>query len=291
MNLQSTSDMLAPENIPRSVHIRVCVVFIASVAALAAVDFSLRDADFWNGFREAGEFRKPKYSETISPRDLFRTQANTWSNLAYAVVGYYAIAFAWHDSKSQPSRPNYLLSTPAISLLFGTACCFLAFGSGLFHASLTRWGQQLDVTAMYSPLLALIACNVGRRLPRVRSATTWPALWMVVLVCTTIFYVYKWSMSSTIVLTALILTVAAFVFADMFRPMSKSGVVFLITSIVALVLAVTCRELDINGRFSTPNSVFQGHAVWHLLTALSLAAIYGYYRVQLPADITLPNSG
>ena len=83
-------------------------------------------------------------------------------------------------------------------------------------------------------------------------------------------------MSSTIVLTALILTVAAFVFADMFRPMSKSGVVFLITSIVALVLAVTCRELDINGRFSTPNSVFQGHAVWHLLTALSLAAIYGY---------------
>jgi hypothetical protein len=36
--------------------------------------------------------------------------------------------------------------------------------------------------------------------------------------------------------------------------------------------------MDVVGKFSGPDTWLQGHAMWHLLTALSLATIYLYYR-------------
>jgi len=49
-------------------------------------------------------------------------------------------------------------------------------------------------------------------------------------------------------------------------------------SLAALVAARICWVMDVKGTFSGPDTWLQGHAVWHLLTALSLATIYLYYR-------------
>jgi hypothetical protein len=38
--------------------------------------------------------------------------------------------------------------------------------------------------------------------------------------------------------------------------------------------------MDVRGSFSGPDTWLQGHALWHLLTALSLATIYLYYRTE-----------
>jgi len=114
--------------------------------------FSVRcqGQDVWRSWPESSELRKPSYTEAIHAADLFRTQANTWSNLAYVLVGFYCIALGMHDRPhASTTRRNYVLDTPAMSILMGVACCYLGIGSGLFHASLTRWGQQLDVGAMY----------------------------------------------------------------------------------------------------------------------------------------------
>ena len=81
-----------------------------------------------------------------------------------------------------------------MSILFGVTCCYLGFGSGLFHASLTGWGQQLDVAAMYSPLTVFIAINVGRWISclktegREGSFPTWPILVGLVLVASFLLY-------------------------------------------------------------------------------------------------------
>ena len=81
-------------------------------------------------------------------------------------MGFYAFALGCRDLQGKPPvEGGYLIKTPAMSILFGATCCYLGFGSGLFHASLTRWGQQLDVAAMYSPLVVFIAINLGRWIP------------------------------------------------------------------------------------------------------------------------------
>ena len=227
-------------------------------------------------------------SERIHVDDVFRTHANTWSNLAYVIVGLYALALGVSDQRSRPARAGgYVIQTPAMSLLFGAACCYLGFGSGLYHASLTSWGQQLDVAAMYVPLLACLAMHLGRWACAARgqwefpAAPIWPVLTGLVVVTSYLLYRYKWSMSASVVLTTLILLVGLLGLLDVFFARHRMRFRWLGWSSVALFAAITCRQLDVAGKFSGPDAWFQGHAIWHVLTALSLACLYAYYRCEV----------
>ena len=243
--------------------------------------------DVWNGWTESVELRHPQYAERVYPDKVFRTRSDTWSNLAYVIVGFYALALCWHDLRRQaPAHAGYVVRTPAMSLLFGITCCCLGFGSGLFHASLARLGQQLDVAAMYSPLVVFIAINVGRWFPRLNAGDgragvpTWPSLGGLALVTCFLLYEYKWSMRSSVVLPTLILIIAAFAVLDRFQRRWRLSVPLLTFSLGALAAARVCWVMDVKGTFSGPDTWFQGHAVWHLLTALSLATLYLYYRTE-----------
>ncbi len=261
---------------------------LAVVLLLLGASHAYDGRNVWRDWTEAKELRRPAYAERIYPDDLLRTRANSWSNLIYVLVGFYAIALGCHDLRRKHSAEDgYLIHTPPMSILFGVTCCYLGFGSGLFHASLTRWGQQLDVAAMYAPLLAGIAINLGRWIPVVKTPgrpegfPTWPILTGLVLIASFLLYQYKWSMSSGVVLPTLILTVAAFALLDRFRPRNKLVLRWLGVSTLVLVAARICWQLDVAGKFSGPDAWLQGHAIWHLLTGLSLACMYLYYRSEV----------
>ena len=278
--------VLALEPFPARIHAWVWGVFGAIVVVLLVVQAALQGHDVWGGWREGGELRRPVYAEAVHVDAVFRTRANTWSNMFYVAAGLYAIVLGVHDARRRtPSKSGYLLFTPAMSVLFGAACCYLGFGSGLFHASLTYRGQQLDVAAMYSPLVALIALNIGRWWPEAtlggKERSTWPLLCTLAVIASALLYVYKWSMSSGRVLPALILTVFAFGVADRFQKRTKLFSRWLAVAGVMLVLGVTCRNLDIQGRFfPTGDAWLQGHSFWHLFTSLALISAYFYYRSE-----------
>jgi hypothetical protein len=271
--------------VPRWIHGFAWGGMIVLTLMVAGIIRSYQGKDVWRGWVESVELRRPAYAERVYPDDVLRTRSDTWSNLAYVLVGFYALALGLHDLRRQaPANAGYLIHTPALSILFGAACCFLGFGSGLFHASLTRWGQQLDVAAMYSPLVVFIAINVGRWVPRLNAGDgragipTWPILAGLALITCFFLYEYKWSMRSSVVLPTLILIVAAFVVVDRFQRRRRMSVPLMLLSLAALVAARICWVMDVKGTFSGPDTWLQGHAVWHLLTALSLATIYLYYR-------------
>ena len=255
---------------------------VAVVAlALLWVTQAAKEQNVWAAWRESGELRRPAYRERIHAGEVFRTRANTWSNLGYIVVGLYGIALGCRDLR-QPSRDAYLLKTPALSLAFGTACCCLGIGSGLFHASLTRLGQQLDVASMYPPLMVMIAVSFGRWIPALplgsRTLPTWPVLLVLTTLASGLLYYFKWSMSSPIVLNSLVGSVATLTLLARFCSSRMLDGRWLVASSAALVVAVFCRQLDIAGRFTGPDAWAQGHALWHILTALSLGCVYAFYR-------------
>ena len=68
------------------------------------------------------------------------------------------------------------------------------------------------------------------------------------------------------------------VFARACRPGVK--VSFYLLGIVAKAVAFTIWNLDQNGVVCAPDSLFQGHAVWHLLGATSLWLTFLYYRSE-----------
>jgi hypothetical protein len=269
--------------LPPRVHAFAWGGMVVLTLLLIGVIRAYQGKDVWQGWAESAELRHPAYAEKVYVDDVLRTRSDTWSNLAYVLVGFYVMALGWHDLRRQPpANAGYVVRTPAMSILFGLACCYLGFGSGLFHASLTRLGQQLDVAAMYSPLVVAIAINIGRWVPRLNSAngrpgvSTWPILGALTLVTCFLLYEYKWSMRSSVVLPTLILIVAAFALLDLFR--RRLSVPLLLLSLAGLVAARICWVMDVKGTFSGPDTWFQGHAVWHLLTALSLGTIYLYNR-------------
>lgn len=261
-------------------HGFVCFVLVACVFALWGAETQYQGSRIWADGQPSGEFEKPQYRERIYPDNLMRTRANTWSNLAYVVVGLYVIGLAWGDTRQLSDvDASYLTSTPALGALFGIACCYLGIGSGLFHASLLRWGQQVDVAAMYAPLVVLIAVNLGRLKPRLGAVRVWPLLVILTGVTCVLLFVYKWSVSSRVVLPLLSLTILLFVIRDLFTTRRPRVLLWIPASFALTFLAVWCREADISGRFSSPDAVLQGHAVWHLLTAGALACLYSYHRM------------
>ncbi len=272
---------LAP--MPRWVHAWSWGGFLLLTVAMAVAFYFLRDVNVWAGWREARGLRNPGYAEAVFVDSVFRTRANTWSNLSYVIVGLYVIALAALDLRRNYGQDApYLVRTPALGFLFGVACVYLGVGSGIYHASLTRWGQQLDVAAMYSPLVVLIAMNFGRWLPRLPGTRlpTWPVWCVGACIASALLYVYKWEMSSKQVLPALILTVAFFSVGDFLSRRWHLSHAWLAGAFFTLLVAFTCRQLDVAGRFSGPDDWWQGHAIWHVLSGATLGCIYLYYRSE-----------
>ena len=268
-----------------------CVWGTVAVIALALcwVTQTARDQNVWADWRESGELRRPAYRERIHAREVFRTRANTWSNLGYIIVGLYGIALGWRDLREK-KRGAYLVTTPELSLAFGAASCCLGIGSGLFHASLTRLGQQLDVAAMYPPLMVMIAVGIGRWIPALRLGSrtllTWPFLIVIVALASGLLFYFKWAMLASTVLQSLVGSVATLTLLARFCSSRKLDGRWLVASSAALVVAVFCRQLDIAGRFSGPDAWAQGHALWHILTALGLGCVYAFYRSDADSDAT-----
>lgn len=265
---------------------------VAGVALLLyGVTWVGRDRNIWQGWEGSRELRMPAYAERIHAAQVFRTRANTWSNLAYVVVGFYAIAFALRDLRTGGKLPPAdAEASVAFGLTFGTACCVLGIGSGLFHASLTRFGHHLDVASMYPPLISLVALSLARRVPTVRIGQrvrhTWPLFVFGVILLGGVLYHFKWVMSSTMVLGTLIAAVSITSVTDRLMSAERFNAGWLVGSLLALVAAIVCRQLDVAGRFSSPDSWAQGHAFWHLLTAVGLALAYVFHarRVDVPLE-------
>lgn len=272
---------------PWWVHGVALGTFVVLTLILITVFLVYRDVNVWEGWHASKDLMNPSYTEAIYEHSVFRTRANTWSNLAYVFIGLYAIAIAVYDwRRAWPKESGYIVQTPALTGLFGAACCYLGFGSGIFHASLTRWGQQLDVASMYAPILALIMIGIGMLCPRIpvgrrfRSVPVWPVLVGLTIVGDALLYVYKWSMSSLYVLTTLILTIFIVDAVHAIRRYRQFKVSWYIISVITLFAAVYFRQIDVAGRFTGPDAWLQGHVLWHFLTAASLGTGYLFFRSE-----------
>ncbi len=257
------------------------------VLVLLGIAWAGKDRNVWAGWQESRELRSPAYAEGVFTREVFRTRLNTWSNLAYVVVGFYALGFGDRDlRRTGKPRPLATKQRAALTFAFGVSACVLGFGSGFFHASLTRLGQWVDVASMYPPMLCLVGLSLARRLPALRFGDrvmpTWPFLvGLISLTSASLFY-FKWSMSSSTVLITLISAVSIVTVADRFSSRGRLNGWWLVASSFALMGGAACRQIDIAQRLSGLSPWTYGHAFWHVLTGLSLACVFLFYQSEAP---------
>ena len=196
--------------------------------------------------------------------------ANSWSSYGYVLVGFLMIVLA-------SGRDWTSAMPPLAARTMGLTAITVGLGSVLMHATLTLWGQFVDVLGMYLVGSFLLVRGLARwrRIPDGRAIALYVML-CAVLVAVLILLpdVRRW-LFAVLLIVAILVEV---IFARPLRPGARFG--YYLGGILAKAVAFTFWILDQQGMVCAPHSLMQGHAVWHLLGATSIWLSFSYYRSE-----------
>lgn len=205
--------------------------------------------------------------------------AATWSSFAYVLVGWLMIVSA--GAFGATGAQGMASAMPPLAMrTLGVTAIVVGVGSALMHATLTLWGQFLDVVGMYliGSFQLVWALARWRRIGDRRAILLYGALCAVLIAALIVLpEVRRW-------LFAVLLIVAIFVELVFARPLRPGVRVSLfLYGLLAMSVAFAIWILDQNGIVCAPHSLWQGHALWHLLGAASLGLLFAYYRSERAA--------
>ncbi|MCP4122453.1 MAG: ceramidase [Bacteroidetes bacterium] len=242
--------------------------------------------DVWGSWLGAGG-NSAHFCELNRWDMLIVQPSNTWSNMGYLIVGLVLISIGLKDHyfKERKQLNNLIARHPAFTILIGVAMIHLFIGSFFYHASMTLAFQKMDITGIYAVIIALFTYNAFKAFPFIKignkTQSSHTILISLGIALNTIFFIEIWKWNVNIVFPVLILSLLALNIINMKRHiilnMYKK---YLFSSLATMFVGITIWILDRSNVMCMPESIFQGHALWHLLTATSVLFIYFYYRSE-----------
>jgi len=221
-------------------------------------------ADIWVDWEPASCLATGCFCESASAHSPIRQTANTFSSLAFVFSG----ALAMTRSKKTRRMPY------VYSVLMGLSIMIIGVGSAFYHASLTFIGQFFDVFGMFL-LAAFMLVYSWERIWDLRRTTTFGLYlalnfflsWLQIVVPDARRYAFA------------IVLIVALLFEYYFRLKAKLQIEvrWLRLGIVLLTVAYFIWVLDNTRLVCFENSLLQGHALWHILGAVSVFFLYRYY--------------
>ncbi len=220
-----------------------------------------------------------------------RQPIDTWSNLAFVSVGVLILEDVLRPSTT---RSNLLAQRRAYGVIYALAVIVIGLGSWFYHASLTFAGQWFDVMGMYLLGTFMVLYNMARLRPLSnRAFAIGYVVFNFILGVSLIAipelrrYLFGVLLLVTIALELLlrrrgrnrVSPSEGELIAGSRNPVSGDTGYF-IAALLIYLLAQIVWTLDLNHVVCDPQSLLQGHAVWHVLTALSTGLLYWYYRSE-----------
>lgn len=281
---------------PMWVHAAAWGSFALPTLASIVLFYAYRDGDIWAKWLGANEAAtrwptgiETHFAERIYGASIFRTPANTLSNLAYVLVGLYILAYTLYDFRRPTSRQDpYAVRRPALMAYFGFTCLLLGFGSGYMHASLSSNGHWYDLLGMYGSLVAIVALHWGRWFPDLRLGSfRLPSPFILIPAAMAVTYYLALNdgpFGYRRIMVALFATIMMSFCVDIASRRTRIEHRWHILALLAFIVAFAIWNLTNAGRFSGPEAWLQGHAVWHVLTGVSLGCMAILYRSEIEAS-------
>ena len=244
-----------------------------------SLDFVL-DSSVWTGMKVSQSAVTVEYCEFNHPERLFHQPINTYSNLIYFFYGLLVFQLALKDLKLVGVKGvNSVRSYPYLSILLAANFIYLSFGSAFFHSSLTWIGQRVDMNATYGLTLSLICIGLVQVLVK-KELTKQIQVGLVVgmLLLIAGFLPLALQISSSILLPSLFFILLVLGIINYFQYPSQRSPLLGLLSFVLLAVAIQIRSMDVAKINCDPMSIWQGHALWHFLTATSSLCMYLYFR-------------
>ncbi len=220
----------------------------------------------------------------IDTGGLFKQDANSVSALLFVFFG---LIIAWRagrqKAKSLPMPQNPMNRSDFYSGLYALAVIILGYGTLAMHGSLTGEGAFLDVSSMYI-WVSFCVCYAF-----VRTVRLGPVPFLILYAALSAFLVLStrrgWlpvnETFGTLILLAVILEL---VYKLVNRKRLRFASKWAVYTGISFFSAFGIWNLSLEGRpFYYPDTVLQGHALWHILCAVATWTIYRYYRSERPA--------
>lgn len=280
----------------------------------------------WEGFVQSTCLSPGHSCFCERPRDgLVRQPSNTYSNLAFTICGaaalsrgYRALATSKRKVSGKSPREGATASGEALRtaigvnalsytsaeeardkvgeafiIVFVLSCVILGFGSGLFHASLTFFGQILDNAGMYvvagaCAVYSFASVRLVRAspnsflLPHHRLYVDW-LLWTCVTVAVKV-WLHMADIAGNLFGNFYFFFLIAFAFFSevyarrvCYLRSEKGKLRYFFAATITFAVSFAVWLLDKKGVICYPDSVFQGHAVWHILDGFAAYFLFLYY--------------
>jgi hypothetical protein len=241
---------------------------------LASVAFSLLDYS-WQGWKPASCLTIGCFCEA-QRAGIVRQPVNAYSNLAFVLVGLLILRAAWLESSAEPINP--MRKSRFYPLVYATAVMLIGLGSLFFHASLTFVGQWFDVMGMYMQITFVLLYSLARwrGLSGRGFALAYLSFSILLGVGLVMVPQFRREIFAALVLAGL---TCEFVYLFQRRPTIRKG--YLWAALASFGIAYFIWYLDNSGIWCSPLSWLQGHALWHILSAIAAGLIYLYYRSEM----------
>ena len=195
--------------------------------------------------------------------------ANTWSNLPYLVLG---IVIVWQNRRA----PHYELRW------MGPAMLLMGGFSLVYHASNNYLTQVFDFLGMYLLVFWMLVINLHRLgwFARERQKAVYVALCVAGTLLVHLMYLAELKFQLIIAAASLAIMISE-VMTWRYQRVPPGN---FLAGLVVLCVAQAASLADLTRVYCEPGSWLQGHAVWHVLSAVALYFACRHYRALFAAQ-------
>jgi hypothetical protein len=222
---------------------------------------------------------------------MIKQPSNTWSNLGFVLVGL--IMLASLPAVVEGSGRDPMEERTFYAILYGCVVIFLGPGSMFFHASMKKWGGWIDTLSMilYTAFLLVYdftgIVNGGKTLFLIVFGVLVVGLgvltWFVPDSPLPHFSMGALAFGSMAVLWALLQFFAILGIGGIDRDNGPAVLLFIAGAIVFGIAFLIQQRSDTHKPWCQPESIVQGHAIWHLLTAATTVILFFYLATEIGA--------
>lgn len=213
---------------------------------------------------------------------LVEQPVNTVSNLGFVLVGLWIIRRG--IDRKHGSR---IAREGSHTYLYGSVAIFLGIGSMLFHGSMTEWGGWVDLVSMHAFITFLVLYNIAVALTR---STAW--FISAYAIANVGFGLVLWLMDNgygKFLFGALVaVALATEYWIARGRAHASRNRAWLWAGLVTYGAGNVVWLLSRDGApWCNPDSLLQGHALWHLTSAAAVFLLWKYLRTETAVSGTV----
>ena len=250
---------------------------IATFLLLVSGFFLVQTLDYtWAAWQPATCMPASCFCEAIREQ-IVRQPINTLSSWAFVLAGLIILQDSALLSRQAARPANLLIANRSYAFIFAGSIIIIGLGSVFYHASLSFYGQFLDVFGMYLLTTFMISYTIARS--SVLSAHHTLVAYVIINIMLSLVLLYSPELRRYIFGITLITAIGMEV--SYARQQSINiDTKYIKTGIAILAVAFVIWITDITKSVCSPGSFYQGHAVWHMLGSIAACCLYLYYRSE-----------